>query len=431
MSNIKEHEHPNLIVAYFAWASVALFYFYQYILRVAPGVMIHEIRHDFGVNADQFATLGSFYLYAYSLLQIPLGMIVDRVGVRRTIISSIVLCLAGSTLMAFSHIFFLVQLSRIFIGAGSASAFMCSLKIVADRLPPGSRGLLMGVTLTLGTVGALVAGKPLVYFLDAVGWRTTMLYTTAIGVIILIFAFIFLPKRSKHRLNLAQESIQSETKNLFSILKNKQIVLYAFLAVGLYAPLSALADLWGTAFLMQKFSLARADAAHTIMMMYIGLAIGSLFMPWMCEKYNLLNLAIQVCGFGIITLFAFLLYGPEITSIPLTILLLCLGFFCGAEMMCFAGALLYTNPNNSGLTIGIVNTFNMLGGAILQQFIGYSLDFQWDGLLNEKGMRMYTTYQFEVALSILTIVITLCCFASLRLVRKKRKTTLINSSNLD
>lgn len=421
MTKSQEHEQPNLTLAYFAWASVALFYFYQYILRVAPGVMIHEIRHDFNVNAEQFATLGAFYLYAYSLLQIPLGMIVDRVGVRRTIIVSIILCLVGSALIALSHVFFLAQFSRVLIGIGSASAFMCSLKIIADRLPPGSRGFLMGATLTLGTIGALIAGKPLAFLLDAFGWRATMLYTTAIGIIVLIIAFIFLPKRSKHRPTLAQESIQSEAKNLFSILKNQQIILYGLLAVGLYAPLSALADLWGTAFLMQKFLLARSDAAHITMMMYIGLFIGSLFMPWLCEKYNILDYAIQICALGIVTLFAFLLYGPEINSTQLIVLLLCLGYFCGAEMMCFTGALLYTNRNNSGLTIGVVNTFNMLGGAFLQQFIGYSLDFQWDGRLDEKGLRIYNTHQFEVALSILLIVTILCFFISFRLIRKKRK----------
>lgn len=424
MSEIKQYEHENIIVAYFAWASVALFFFYQYILRVSPGVMIHEIRHDFGLTADQFGTLGSFYLYAYALLQIPLGIIVDRIGVRRTIIGSILLCLGGSTLMAYSHVFFLAQLSRIMIGAGSASAFMCSLKIIADRLPPGRRGFLMGATLTLGTVGALVAGKPLVLLLDHFGWRSTMLCTTVVGLFILLFTFIFLPKRAKDRPTLAQESIQSVGRNVGSVIKNGRIMLYAFLAIGLYTPLSALADLWGTAFLMQKFVLPRAEAAHTVMMMYVGLAIGSLFMPWLCEKYKILDRAIQICGLGILTLFAFLLYGPEVNSTQLTLLLISLGFFCGAEMMCFTGALLYSTPDNSGVTIGVVNTLNMLGGAILQQFIGYSLDFQWSGPLDEKGIRIYNSHQFIVALSVLTIVVLLCCFASLKLVRKKQKIAL-------
>lgn len=424
MSDTKHQEHQNITIAVLAWGAVALFFFYQYILRVSPGVMINEIRHDFSLTADQFATLGSFYLYAYALLQIPLGIIVDRIGVRRTIIGSIILCLAGSTLIAFSHIFALAQLSRIMIGAGSASAFMCALKIIADRLPPGSRGFLMGMTLTLGTVGALVAGKPLVYLLDAFGWRSAMLYTTFLGAFILILAFIFLPKRQKGRPTLEHETIRSIAKNVLSIIKNRQIMLYGLLAIGVYTPLSALADLWGTAFLMQKFSLPRAEAAHTAMMLYIGLAIGSLLMPWLCEKYNILNLTIQLCSICILSLFAFLLYGPIITESQLIFVLIPLGFFCGAEMMCFTGALLFSNPNNSGVTIGVVNTLNMLGGAILQQFIGYNLDFQWNGLLDDNGIRLYTSHQFVIALSILSIVVLICCLASLKL-RKKSESDII------
>lgn len=423
MLNTEHQKHQNITLAILAWGAVALFYFYQYILRVSPGVMINEIRQDFALTADQFGTLGSFYLYAYALLQIPLGIIVDRIGVRRTIIGSIILCLGGSTLMALSHIFALAQFSRIMIGAGSASAFMCALKIVADRLPPGNRGFLMGLTLTLGTIGALVAGKPLVYLLDAYGWRSTMLYTTIVGFFILIFAFIFLPKRAKGRPTLEQETIKSIGKNVLSIVKNRQVMLYAFLAIGIYTPLSALADLWGTAFLMQKFSLPRAEAAHTTMMLYIGLASGSLLMPWLCEKYNILNLTIQICGVAILGLFAFLLYGPPISGFELIFVLIALGFFCGAEMMCFTGALLFSNPNNSGITIGVVNTLNMLGGAILQQFIGYNLDLQWNGLLDDNGIRLYTSHQFVVALSILGIVVLICCLASLKLNKRKSSVT--------
>lgn len=326
--------------------------------------------------------------------------------------------------MVYSHMFVLAQVSRIMIGAGSGAAFMCSLKIIADRLPPGSRGFLMGLTLTLGTVGALVAGKPLVYLLDAVGWRSTMLYTTLVGGFILMFAFIFLPKRQKGRPSLEQETIESVVKNVLSVIKNRRIMLYGFLAIGIYAPLSALADLWGTAFLMQKFSLPRAEAAHTAMMLYIGLAIGSLFMPWICEKYNLLNLTIQVCGIGLLGLFAFLLYGPVISGSQLVFVLIPLGFFCGAEMMCFTGALLFSNPNNSGVTIGVVNTLNMVGGAILQQFIGYNLDFQWSGLLDDEGIRLYTSHQFVIALSILSIVVLIGCVASLKL-RKKSESDIV------
>jgi sugar phosphate permease len=192
-------------------------------------------------------------------------------------------------------------------------------------------------------------------------------------------------------------------------------MLYAILAVGLYAPLSALADLWGTAFLKQKFGLSQADAAHTSLMMYLGLAVGSLVLPWLCEKYNILNRAIFICGIMILLIFSYILYGPLLHANVVSFLLVALGFFCGAEMMCFTGALQFAGKDNSGEIVGVVNTLNMLGGAILQQLIGMGLDYQWDHNYDSYGMRNYTTLQFTNALSILTGVILFCCIISFML----------------
>ena len=84
-------------------------------------------------------------------------------------ITSILLCIIGTLLLAYAENVVWLQLSRILVGIGSACAFMCSLKIVVDCLPVGKRGFLMGATLTLGTLGALIAGKPLALLTDLVG----------------------------------------------------------------------------------------------------------------------------------------------------------------------------------------------------------------------------------------------------------------------
>ena len=85
----KSHSHSISKDIYISWFILASFYLYQYILRSSPGVLIEEIRHEFGMNADNFALMGSMYYYGYSLMQVPLGILVDRVGVRKTAIFSI------------------------------------------------------------------------------------------------------------------------------------------------------------------------------------------------------------------------------------------------------------------------------------------------------------------------------------------------------
>jgi sugar phosphate permease len=408
--------------AYLAWFVISLFYLYQYIIRVAPGVMVDEIRLAFNITAEQFATLGAFYLIGYSLLQIPIGVVVDRIGVKRMSQYSIGICIFGNLLFGSTEDFLVAQISRFIIGVGSASAFMCALKFVADHFAPGSRAFLMGATLALGTVGAMLSAKSVKYIGAKVGWHDVVIITAMVGLFVLFFISLCVKHHQQDTYEvLNRKSFKAILKSIWDIITDKQIMIYAVLAIGLYTPLSALADLWGTAFIKEKFGLKASSSAEISQLMYIGLTIGSLFLPWVAEKYNKLNATIVGCGFCILLIFSIILYAPGITASKLRFLLLMLGFFCGAEVMCFTGALFKSHKFDSGEIIGVVNTLNMLGGAILQQLIGWLLDKQWDGLYDVNGIRQYTTDQFVVALTSLTTVIFLCCLISLFLVGKSTR----------
>jgi MFS family permease len=384
--------------------------------------MIHDIREYFKITAEQFSTLGFFYLLGYSLLQIPLGIVVDRVGVRVVALYSVVICIIGSLLFGVTEHFWVAQVARFIIGIGSASAFMCALKYVADHLPPGKRGFLMGATLTIGMVGALITGK-LVKSLDSyMSWQDMLALSGVLGILAFILISITVkPVQVDHYAQLNHKNFKETLLSIKNICLSRNIMLYAILAIGLYTPLSALADLWGTAFVKQKFGLDKFESANTAMMMYVGLAFGSLILPIFAEKFNKLNEAIILCGFCILLIFSTILYLPPVSYYALVSLFILLGFFCGAEMMCFTGTLNYSKKFDSGEIIGVVNTLNMLGGAIVQYLIGWSLDLQWSGLIDHSGVRQYTTEQFEYSLSTLTAVVFVCCLISFPLLKIKQK----------
>lgn len=406
--------------AYLAWFSVALFFYYQYILRVLPGTMIPDLRSEFQLTAEQFSTLGSLYLYTYSLMQIPLGLIVDRYGVRPTVLLSILLSISGSLLLAWTSLFWVAQFSRILVGLGSACAFMSALKVAADYLPPGKRALIMGATLTLGTLGALTAGKPLVSLVEVTNWRYATLISGLCGLLVLAMAWIFLPRPQPAQKREPLHIGQVFSKILMA-LSNRQIVLYSFLAIGVYTPLSVFTDLWGTAFLMEKFQISRGEAAPINTLMYVGLAVGALVLPWWTERLGKLDRGIQISSVALLLVFSIILYTPFLPFWVLVALLILVGFFCGAEMMCFTGAALNMTRENSGISLGVVNTLNTLGGAILHNVIGVGLDLQWVGTLDENGLRAYSLEQYTFALSSLLVIIAVCSAASLSLNRKMRR----------
>ncbi len=103
----------------------------------------------------------------------------------------------------------------------------------------------------------------------------------------------------------------------------------------------------------------------------------------------------------------------------LTLLLILIGICCGAEMICFTGALLHTQASNSGVTIGVVNTLNMLGGAVLQQFIGFCLDKRWAGTVDAFGVRVYSVDDYTYALTLLLGIIGVCALLSFGLKSKR------------
>jgi len=411
------------------WLVVALFYFYQYILRVAPGIMVEELRYEFQLTAEQFSTFGSFYLYAYALCQIPLGVLVDRIGVRRMVTGSLFLCIIGTLMLAMSQTLIIAQFSRILVGIGSASSFMCALKMVVDYFPAGKRGFLMGLTLTLGTVGALFAGKPLVMMIDYFDWRSTMIVAALLGILFLVMVFFGmrpLEKMKKERetqpaLNF---DVREMGQSVLTVLKNRRVMLYAILAIAVYTPLSVLADLWGVAFLMQKYQLPRAEAAEFTMMMYLGMAVGCIFLPWLSEKYHVLNRNICWATAGVFVLFAALLYGPAVSSMVLVGMLIVLGILCGAEMLCFTGASQYATARNAGTILGVVNTLNMLGGGLLQQFIGTIMDWLWHGEWQSEGVRHYSTQNYTQALSVLLVVVGICMSLSFLLPKDNKISSL-------
>ncbi len=399
--------------AILGWFFIALFFCYQYLLRVIPGIISDELRHAFHMTAEEFSSLGAYYLYAYSLLQIPIGFIVDRVGIKRTVLFSIFLCVLGTFWLTQTHSLIAAQASRILVGAGSACAFMSALKWVADHFEPGKRGSLMGATLTLGTIGALGAGHPLIIAVDMFGWKQAVLYTCVLGGFLFILIHFLLSDTQK----ISQNDFDRAQfmKDMKKIACNKTIIIYALLAIGLYTPLAVLADLWGVSFLVEKFQMSRSDAASTTMLMYVGLAVGSLTLPALSERYHMFTRTIQICGIGLLGLFSLMLVAQTLSLLALKGIFLLIGCLCGAEMICFSGALVGSEQRTSGLTIGFVNTLNMLGGAILQQIIGYTLDLQWHGAMDSMGVRLYTTDQYVFSLMILPTVLVACVLLSMTL----------------
>src|SRR6202034_2538788 len=115
------------LLPWLIWTLSALFVVFNYIQQVVPNVIAADLSQAFGVDAGALGVIASTYFYAYACLQIPVGLIVDRYGVRRCLVVAI--SAAGLGTIAFSCVNTAdgAQLARLVMGASFAFSFIGSL----------------------------------------------------------------------------------------------------------------------------------------------------------------------------------------------------------------------------------------------------------------------------------------------------------------
>ena len=402
---------------YIAWIISTAFFFYQYMLRGLPNILSKEIFDTFKITAEEFGSLGSIYLLTYGILQIPIGFLLDRVNLQKIALTAILLSIGGTIIFAISKDFYLMQISRFILALGSATALGITLKIISSNFEGVTRSFFSGVTLTIGVLGPILGGKIVEIVLNFHSWRTAIIILSLCGFILFILSFFFLKNTSHDVTTNGFKSIISQLKHVFS----REIILYSVIAGGIYAPVCVFGDLWGVRFLITKFSISQLEAIDICLSLYIGLAIGSLILPYLSEKINNLNSVIILSLLINAGLFSIMIFSENISINNLYFLVASIGFFCGSEMICFNAAWRIVPKDCTALTVGVINSLSLIFNALFQHLVGVLIDMMWDGKMTGDGIRIYSEDSYIIGISSIPLVLFLSFTMALMLLRKSKK----------
>ncbi len=405
------------LVPWFICGLGALFYSYEYLLRMSPSVMAENLMRFYHLTGAQFGYLsGSYYYYSYVAMQILVGVMMDRFGPRRLLTFACFLCASGAWLFACSEHILLAMIGRFLIGLGSAFAFVGAAKLATIWLKPRYFALMSGIIFCLGMVGAAFGDIVLRIIVDSAGWQTAMT-SAAIGGIVLTLIIWFAvrdvnPFFENHPLHQSHGMV-GMFEGLKLALKNRQIWLCGIVGCLLYLFLSAFAELWGPAYLAQAHGIDRVHAANANSMVFIGCAIGAPLWGLFSDFLELRRAPIVIGSLVAILVFCTLIYMQSLSILAIYILLFMFGFFSSVQILIFAIAREVTSIKISGTAIGIVNMLVMVGGIVFPPSIGKILDLNWTGTMVD-GARIYSAHAYTLALSLLPlgiflgIVCTLC-----------------------
>lgn len=387
------------------WAIAAFFYLYEYVLRASPSVMTNQLMQDFAITSTTLGLLSSMYYYAYTPLQIPCGIIVDRLGARFVITISCALCIIGSFLFAIGESLTAAYLGRFLMGAGSACAFLSTLKLVSDWFPPKYFAVLSGMTTMMGiAVGGGFVGKPFALFVHSVGWRQSMLWCAIFGIAVMLICWIIIKNAPQGADEIHKGTTSTSTifKDVAILMRSRQTWLVSLFGCLFYVPVSVFSELWAIPYLMQKYALDNSSAASISVFLILGKGVGA---PGIAMISNILESRKRVMYWGsfgasIAFLIAILL---PVSPLLMKSLLFFAGACAGAQVLCFA-VNQEINPHEiSATTVGFTNTIVMLSGIVFQPLLGALLDFLWDGQMNANGTRLYNLETYQTTMLALPI----------------------------
>ncbi len=385
--------------AVFIWFLAILFYFYEFSMAMMPATISGNIINDMQISAEQFAMMGSAFFLTYSLMQLPVGIIYDRYGVRLFLTLACGVCTLGLFGFANADNFYSGVLSRLLIGFGSSFGFISLLILALNWFPRKYFGFLAGLGQMLGAVGPLLAGAPVAYLMVKVDndWRMIFSHIAYFGAALTVLIALFVrtkPKSSQDDVvYLTKEAPLS--KKLKQLLRIPQIWLTMLYAGAVYLSMPLLGAYWGTLYLQTR-GFSKASSALMISMIWVGMALSCPIMGRLSDLVRRRKPFLLGSSFlGVVISLAILLLPVENLWV-LSILFVTLGMASGGQSLSFATISDIAPEELRATAIGANNSMVNFFGAIFPPLVTWIMQ-------EHKTEQIYTQADFTFGFFVMPI----------------------------
>jgi sugar phosphate permease len=362
--------------AWLIWGLAAFFYFSDYMARVAPTVMHHDLQADFSMNEAGFGLLTSSFYIPYVLMQIPVGLLVDRVSIRWLLTLMSLLTALGCCVFGLADNLLLACVGRMLVGFSAAFAFISALRLATSWFPAAMLGLLAGLTQALGMLGGAAGQAPISFLVTALGWRYSMQCIALLFVVLAGLLFYYIqdkPGSEGDELTIQREL--SIFASLKLIVLSRQTWINALYAGFLYAPAAVLGEAIGPAYLQYGQGMNAHAAAFATSLIFMGWVLGGPLSGWLSDKMGRRKPVMIVSAFCGLVFISLLVYYPHLSAGWAYVLLILFGFTNTGVALAYAVSTELHVRKVVGTAIAFTNMASIFIGALLQPIVGYCVDF--------------------------------------------------------
>ena len=410
----------TLILPILICSLASLFYLYDFVLRVIPSVMSTQLMSQYQVTAEGLGFLSSFFFLGYTIMQIPCGLLFDRYGPRRLLTITCFVAAISAFLFLATDSFLVASLARLFMGMGSAFAYIGALVLAMRWLDKRFYAMSAGIIQLMGAIGAIIGQAALAFWLTADSAQTVMTTIALIGLMLAtLFWFLIRDYPPEMKQELAKHSKIKISVRLLHVLNNRQNWFIALYAFSIWAPISIFAALWDVPFLTARDHLSATSAATMASGIWVGVALGGPTLGWLSAHLSSRRIPLLIgAGLGMIASLL-IVYDQYLPRYQLEIMLILFGVAGSAQAVSFGVVQDNNSPRSAGTAAGFNNMAIVLGGALLQPLVGFMLRTHVPASATSIPPH-YVTTDYRYALSVLPICFTLAFLCAWFLIRETK-----------
>ncbi len=383
--------------SWFIWTIASIFYAYQYILRVAPNVMMQDIMEHFNIDSVIFGQFSGVYYLGYSLMHMPIGIMLDRFGPRKVMSGCILLTVLGTLPIIYTDHWIYPVIGRVIIGIGSSAAILGAFKIIRMVFEEKQFTRMLSLAVTIGVLGAMYGGGPVSYMLDNLGYKAVVEIMAGMGVLLAITTYMIVPDMEP----TPHGTVFSDIK---TVLTNPRVLILCISAGLMVGPMEGFADVWGARFLNHVYDFDMKISSSLTSMIFMGMGFGGPILSLIAEKTNSYIGTIIGAGITMFVCFMALVLG-YLTQNAIIISFIIIGICCAYQIIAIYKASTYVPDNVAGLTTAVANMIIMVFGYGFHSVIGYVVHISGGSESKEAFIYGVSAIPFALAIGVIGVSI--------------------------
>jgi MFS family permease len=372
------HDEVPSSKAWFMWGLAITFLLLQFILQGSVSGMAPFLAKDFNTDVAAIGLVSSSYFWTYLLLQMPGGMLVDRLGPKRILIAGTVICAIGTLLFAMSPNVHAAVWSRMLTGLGTAPALACGFYLIGSWFTPAYFAFVVGLSEALAMLSGGLGSEIISTAAIHVGWRTVLIFAGIVCLVLTVLMALFLhdrPKQSRHfKKTTSRLSIKQQ---LGAVLGLPQIWLNGLFSGLIFPVISLLATYWCIPYLMARYGIKIQLAALGNLALFLGAGLGCPFLGHLSDFFRRRKSLMAIGALAAFVTFSMALYIPNLRFAYVVALFFLTGTFSSVYMLPFALVNEIAPEEVRGTAMGFTNMLSIIFGApLFMPLVGFLLKSQ-------------------------------------------------------